>query len=202
MVDDDIAQWDAEAAAFDEPADHGLRDPVVRDAWRELLLSRLPEPPANVADLGCGTGTLSVLLAEVGYSVTGLDFSPRMIELAERKAEGVDGVRFVQADVDDPPVPAASYDVVLCRHVLWALPDPGMALQRWLRLLRPSGRLLLVEGLWSNGAGLRAEETVRLVRETGRSAHLTRLADPTYWGRTISDDRYLVTSLPAPADRP
>jgi SAM-dependent methyltransferase len=191
---DEIASWDAEADAFDEPADHGLRDPAVRRAWRELLLGVLPEPPARVADLGCGTGTLSVLLAESGYQVGGLDFSPRMIQLAERKAHGVAGVRFLEADAFDPPLPEASYDAVLCRHVLWAMPDPAVALTRWLRLLSPRGRLLLVEGRWSNGVGLSAEETVRLVRDTGRSASLTRLTDPAYWGHSIDDDRYLVAS--------
>jgi SAM-dependent methyltransferase len=189
---DDIASWDAEAEAFDEPADHGLRDPAVRRAWRDLLLSRLPEPPARVADLGSGTGTLSVLLGEAGYEVDGVDFSPRMVELAERKA--VAGVSFVQGDAFDPPLPEASYDVVLCRHVLWAMPEPAVALTRWLRLLVPAGRLVLVEGRWSNGAGLSAEQTVRLVEDAGRTASLTRLTDPAYWGRTISDDRYVVTS--------
>lgn len=191
---DDIATWDAEADAFDQPADHGLHDPAVRQAWRELLLDRLPEPPRRIADLGCGTGTLSVLLAEAGYEVDGLDFSPRMVELAERKAAGVAGVRFVQADAFDPPLSAASYDVVLCRHVLWAMPDPAVALRRWLRLLTPTGLLVLVEGHWSTGGGLSAGQTVRLVEETGRAASLTRLTDPAYWGRHISDDRYLVTS--------
>jgi SAM-dependent methyltransferase len=179
---DDIAMWDAEAAAYDEPADHGLRDPTVREAWRELLLDRLPEPPARVADLGCGTGTLSVLLAEAGFRVDGLDFSPRMVEAAERKGDGVDGLRFVRGDAFEPALPEGSYDVMLCRHVLWAMPDPSVALSRWLRLLTPSGRLVLVEGRWSNGAGLPAEEVVRLVEETGRSASLTRLTDPAYWG--------------------
>lgn len=194
---DDIAAWDAQAEEFDQPADHGLHDPAVRQAWRELLVSHLPEPPARIADLGCGTGTLSVLLAEAGYEVDGLDFSARMVELAERKADGIAGVRFVQADAFDPPLPQASYDVVLCRHVLWAMPDPAVALTQWLRLLTPAGRLVLVEGHWSNGAGLSAQQTVRLVEETGRAASLVRLTDPAYWGRSISDDRYLVTS-PAP----
>lgn len=194
---DEIALWDAEAEAFDEPADHGLRDPAVRDAWRALLLGNLPAPPARVADLGCGTGTLSVLLAEAGYEVDGLDFPPRMVELAEQKAYGVAGVRFVEADAFDPPLAGAAYDVVLCRHVLWAMPDPAVALTRWVRLLRPGGRLLLVEGRWSNGAGLAAEQTVRLVEETGRPASLTRLTDPSYWGRSIEDDRYLVASPPS-----
>jgi SAM-dependent methyltransferase len=192
---DDIATWDAEADSFDEPADHGLRDPEVRQAWRDLLLSHLPKPPARIADLGCGTGTLSVLLAEAGYQVDGLDFSPRMVELAERKAQDVAGVRFVQGDAFDPPFDEASYDVVLCRHVLWAMPDPAVALSRWVRLLTEAGRLLLVEGRWSNGAGLSAEQTVGLVEDTGRAASLTRLTDDAYWGRAITDDRYLVTSI-------
>lgn len=171
----------------------------MREAWRQLLMGRLPEPPARVADLGCGTGTLSVLLAEGGYQVDGLDFSPRMVEAAERKGAGVRGVRFTQGDAFAPALPEGSYDVVLCRHVLWAMPDPALALSRSLRLLSPSGRLVLVEGRWSNGAGLSAEQVVRLVENTGRSASLTRLTDPAYWGRSISDDRYVVSSLVRPS---
>ena len=85
-----------------------------------------------------------------------------------RKADGLAGVRFFEADAFDPPLSEAAYDVVLCRHVLWAMPDPGVALRRWLRLMTPTGRLVLIEGQWSNGAGLSAEQTVELVEETGR----------------------------------
>ena len=60
------AYWDSQAAAFDDEADHGLRDPRVRDTWRRLLLTHLPPAPAAVADIGCGTGSLSVLLAAEG----------------------------------------------------------------------------------------------------------------------------------------
>lgn len=192
--DADIAVWDAEADAFDEPADHGLRDPKVHDAWRQLLLDRLPAPPATIADLGCGTGTLSVLLADEGYRVDGVDFSPQMVQRAETKAVGRAGVTFTLADAFEPPLPDASYDVVLCRHVLWAMPDPAVALRRWEHLLTAAGNLILVEGRWSNGAGLSAEETVSLVESIGRSAELVKLVDPVYWGRAIDDDRYVVTS--------
>ncbi len=141
--------WDAEAPTFDEAADHGLRDQAVRTAWRSLLLDHLPAAPARVADLGCGTGTLSVLLAEAGYRVDGLDLSPAMVALAERKAEDRDlapAVTFRVGDASDPDLVQGSYDVVLSRHVLWALPDPAAGLDRWVRLLAPGGRLLLVEG--------------------------------------------------------
>ena len=185
--------WDDEAASFDEAADHGLRDPSVRAAWRELLLSALPPTPARVADLGCGTGTLSLLLAGEGYAVDGVDFSPEMIRLARQKA--ADGqVTFTEGDADDPPFEPGAYDVVLCRHVLWAMPDPVATLRRWIRLLAPGGRLVLVEGSWSTGAGLTASRTVELVEDTGREAELTMLPDSAYWGREIDDERYLVVS--------
>jgi SAM-dependent methyltransferase len=190
---DPIDLWDDEAASFDEAADHGLRDPRVRAAWRELLLSALPRAPARVADLGCGTGTLSLLLAAEGYAVDGVDFSPEMIRLARQKAPG--GLAtFTEADADDPPLEPGAYDVVLCRHVLWAMPDPAATLRRWIRLLVPGGRLVLVEGSWSTGAGLTASRTVELVEDTGREAELTMLPDAPYWGREIDDERYLVVS--------
>ena len=191
---DDIALWDAEAEAFDEAADHGLRDPAVRAAWRSLLVSLVPAPPARVADLGCGTGTLSLLLADEGHAVDGVDFSPAMVTRALAKAEARRDVRFVVGDAAAPPLDRAAYDVVLCRHVLWALPDPAAALRRWVDLLAPGGRLVLVEGRWFNGAGLSAAETVRLVEATGRPAELTLLSEPAYWGREITDERYVVRS--------
>ncbi|MET0788955.1 MAG: class I SAM-dependent methyltransferase [Cellulomonas sp.] len=191
---DDIALWDAEAEAFDEAADHGLRDPAVRAAWRSLLVSLVPAAPARIADLGCGTGTLSLLLADEGHAVDGVDFSPAMVTRALAKAEARRDVRFVVGDASAPPLDRAAYDVVLCRHVLWALPDPAAALRRWVDLLAPGGRLVLVEGRWFNGAGLSAAETVRLVEATGRPAELTLLPEPGYWGREITDERYVVRS--------
>ena len=117
--------WDGYADAFDEEADHGLRDPQVRAAWQALLTPLLPEQPVRIADLGCGTGSLAVLLAEQANRVSGVDISGEMIRLAQAKARaaGVD-VNLVQGDAADPPFAAASFDVVLARHVLWAFENP------------------------------------------------------------------------------
>ena len=135
--------WDAEADTFDDEPDHGLADPQTRAAWRDLLLGVLPPTPARIADLGCGTGTLSGLLVDEGYSVDGLDFSPEMIQRARRK---VPESTFVVGDASAPDLEPASYDVVLSRHVLWALPDPVAAFARWVDLLKPGGSVVLVEG--------------------------------------------------------
>ncbi|MFC4856551.1 class I SAM-dependent methyltransferase [Actinophytocola glycyrrhizae] len=189
------AFWDARAATFDDQPDHGLRDPDVRAAWADLLLPLLPPAPASVVDLGCGTGSLAVLLAQAGHSVRGVDLSARMVAAAGKKADAM-GVRaeFRQGDAAVPPCPRASCDVVLARHVLWALPDPGAALDRWVELLRPDGRLVLIEGRWFTGAGLTATDCQALVLGRRREATVRRLDDPALWGGAIEDERYLLTS--------
>jgi ubiquinone/menaquinone biosynthesis C-methylase UbiE len=186
--------WDAEAATFDDEPDHGLRDPGIRAAWLELLTAHLPAAPARVADLGCGTGTLSVLLADAGFTVDGVDFSPEMVNRARDKAVGRDGVTFTVADASDPPLEEAAYDAVLCRHVLWALPDPSAALARWVGLLRPGGRLVLVEGRWHTESGLTAAETEAMLRAAGSTPTTYHLREEIYWGGPITDERYLVVS--------
>ena len=168
------AHWDAEAAGFDEAADHGLRDPQVRGAWDRLLREHLPEAPVDVLDLGCGTGSLTVLLAEAGHRVHG-----------------------EVGDASDPPGLAGAYDVVLTRHVLWALPDPSAALTRWVRLLRPGGRLLLVEGRWWTGGGLTASDTRRLLAPHTTQVQTVPLTDPLLWGGPVEDERYLCVATPS-----
>jgi ubiquinone/menaquinone biosynthesis C-methylase UbiE len=194
-VTEETSYWDSQAATFDHQPDHGLLDPQVRQAWRRLLVAELPAAPAAVADLGCGTGTLSVLLAAEGYAVTGLDFAPQMIRAARAKARAAGvSARFELSDAAAPTLPAASFDVVLARHVLWAMPDADDALAAWLRLLLPGGLLLLVEGRWSTGAGLTAQEAGRAVLRHRSDATITALSDPGLWGAAITDERYLLVS--------
>jgi ubiquinone/menaquinone biosynthesis C-methylase UbiE len=194
-VTDDAEYWDSQAAAFDEQPDHGLRDPGVREAWRRLLLGHLPPAPAAVADIGCGTGSLSVLLAEAGYTVTGLDSAPAMIAAARAKAAAARvSARFVTSDAASPALPAGSFNVVLSRHVLWAMPNVDGALAAWVRLLQPGGTLLLIEGRWHTGAGMTAAVAQEAVLRLRRSASVARLDDPVLWGGPVADERYLLVS--------
>jgi len=187
--------WDAQAAGFDDEPDHGLLDPAVRAAWRDMLVARLPPAPAVVTDLGCGTGTLAVLLAQTGHRVRGLDLSKKMVAAAAAKARAADvRAEFARGDASAPPYAPASADVVLARHVLWALPDPAAALARWVALLRPGGRLVLIEGRWETGAGLTAAECRELVLRHRREALVEPLAEPALWGRAIADERYVLLS--------
>jgi SAM-dependent methyltransferase len=188
-----MIDWDAEAARFDEEPDHGLRDPAVRACWRALLSSALPPAPASVADLGSGTGSVAVLLAEEGYDVHGVDLSGAMVAAARTKATGVTA-HFQQGDAANPPWEPSTFDVVFARHVLWALPSPEAVVGRWVRLLRPGGRLVLVEGRWHTGAGLSATRCAELVAAHRNDVTVEPLDDPRLWGHPITDERYLLVS--------
>ncbi len=183
--------WDREAATFDDEPDHGLADPDTRKAWRDLLVGVLPAAPARVADIGCGTGTLSRLLVDEGYIVDGLDLSPEMVARARAK---VPEATFTVGDASEPDLDHAAYDVVLGRHVLWAMPDPEAAFARWVDLLRTPGVVILVEGRWHTGAGLSAGECERVVRTARKHVEVRHLPDDVYWGRPITDERYLLVS--------
>lgn len=187
--------WDAEADAFDAEAHHALDEPTLREAWWDVLEGVLPTPRARVADLGCGTGSVAVLLAERGYAVTGVDVSPRMLELARAKARS-HGVRVAlrHGDAASPPIAPGSVDVVLTRHVLWALEDRRAAIDGWFGLLAPGGRLVLVEGFWHTGAGIPADELRALVERPGVQVAVAALDDPLLWGGPIEDSRYVVTA--------
>ncbi|OIJ86329.1 class I SAM-dependent methyltransferase [Streptomyces colonosanans] len=189
--------WDAEAATFDEEPDHGLHDPVVREAWAARLEAWLPSRPGDLLDLGCGTGSLSLLAAERGYRVTGVDLSPPMVALARAKSAGHDAV-FHVGDAAAPPVGEQLFDVVLVRHVLWTLPDPGRVLRHWQGLLRPGGRLVLVEGVWGtvSPVGIPAERLTDLLAPLARDVRVERLSgDARLWGKEVADERYAVVAV-------
>ena len=74
----------------------------------------------------------------MGYAATGVDFSASMLA-AGREAAARRGlaITFVEADVEAPPFPEASFDPMSSRSVLFTLPHPGLAVARWIKLLRP-----------------------------------------------------------------
>ncbi len=194
--------WDNAAAVFDHEPDHGLRDPVVRRAWTELLVNWLPSAPVRILDIGCGTGSLSVLCAALGHAVTGIDLAPRMIAQAETKASAAgQRITFKVMDAANPQLAEPPFDVIVCRHLLWALPEPACALQRWVGMLAPGGRLLLIEGYWKTSGGLHAQAVVEALPAGLTNVLIQNLSDlPALWGGAVTDERYaVIADLPATA---
>ena len=155
------AYWNDEATVWDSAPGGSVSGELERVAWLDALTEQLPPAPADVVDVGTGTGEMALLLANLGHRVTGVDFAEHMLRRARDKARSVssspsfadgDGadppIRFVHGDAADPPIPSGSMDAVINRWVLWALPDPERALSAWRRLLRPAGRLVVFDSWW------------------------------------------------------
>ncbi len=182
-VKQQVAQhWDRRAAHFDEDFGHSIGSPAERVAWDRILDLVAPfGRPSDALDAGCGTGFLSLELAARGHRVSGIDFAPAMLAAARRKAAAQRlSIHFEEGDAEQLPFPPGSFDLVISRHVLWTLPHPEAAIDEWIRVLRPGGRLAIVDGAQYN------EAVAPPQRENARtSAEYAAIGDqlPFYGGR-------------------
>lgn len=115
-------------------------EPVARAVVEQARLKTGDE----VLDLACGTGNAALLAAGLGASVVGVDAAPRLLEIAEERAQG-HGVSLDLrlGDLLALPVDEASADVVVSVFGVIFAPDPARALSEISRVLRPGGRALL-----------------------------------------------------------
>jgi ubiquinone/menaquinone biosynthesis C-methylase UbiE len=161
------AHWGRRAPSFDDEFGHSIRTPAERAAWDRILDLVLPgRHPLDALDAGCGTGFLAFELAARGHRVVGIDFAPAMLAEARRKAaeRGV-AIRFEEADAEQLPFPPRSFDLAISRHLLWTLPHPEAAIDEWIRVLRPGGRLVVVDGQFDAGAPAASPESARMSAE-------------------------------------
>jgi ubiquinone/menaquinone biosynthesis C-methylase UbiE len=161
------AHWDRRAPTFDDDFGHSIRTPAERKAWDRILDLVLRErTPGDALDVGCGTGFHSFELAARGYRGTGIDFAPSMLAEARRKAaKRAVAIRFEHGDAEQLTFPSQSFDLVITRHVLWTLPHPDLAIDEWIRVLRPGGRLVIVDSQADAASQLPATENARASQE-------------------------------------
>ena len=110
--------------------------------WRRITAEAVVQPGDDVLDACCGTGDLAIAGARRGGRVTGLDFSERMLERAARKAPALEWVR---GDVLATPFADGSFDAVTVGFGVRNVDDLGGALEELRRVLRPGGRLGILE---------------------------------------------------------
>jgi ubiquinone/menaquinone biosynthesis C-methylase UbiE len=128
------AAWSA--GAFEEVAD------AIADVHEALIDALAPQPGEEFLDVGCGAGNMAQLAAGAGAHVTGIDLSPRLIDVALERAEaGGFHIHYSVGDAENLDVPDASFDVVSsCFGMIFA-PDHAAAAGELARVARPGGRL-------------------------------------------------------------
>jgi demethylmenaquinone methyltransferase / 2-methoxy-6-polyprenyl-1,4-benzoquinol methylase len=117
--------------------------------WRRLTAEAVVRPGDRVLDACCGTGDLAVAAARAGGVVTGLDFSDRMLERARRKAPELE---WVSGDLLALPCADASFDAATVGFGVRNVEDLGRALRELRRVLRPGGRVGILEITRPRGA--------------------------------------------------
>jgi len=113
----------------------------------EAIFDRHPIGTGEVLDVGCGTGEVIVRLAAKYPDATfvGIDVETAHLERARTRCQAYgDRVRFEYADALAMPYPDATFDYVICRHVLQAVPDATAVLAEIRRVLKPGGRAHLL----------------------------------------------------------
>ena len=118
-------------------------------SWRRTTAEAVVRPGDRVLDACCGTGDLALAARAAGGVVTGVDFSPRMLERARRKAPDVEWIR---GDLLALPFGDASFDAATVGFGIRNVADVERALAELARVLRPRGRLGILEITTPRGA--------------------------------------------------
>lgn len=115
-------------------------------AWRKKTVKAAKITPTDaVLDVACGTGDLSLLFAQAGAKrVVGLDYTAEMLDIArEKKAH--ERIEYVQGDAQALPFEGDTFDALSIAFGLRNVGDPNTALREFKRVLKPGGRLLILE---------------------------------------------------------
>lgn len=134
--------FDASGARWDE-----LRDELFGSHFHLSALMGLVSSGWEVADLGCGTGTVAEALAPFVRRVVGVDASPGMLNLAEQRTQRFPNVELRHGELESLPIADGRADVATLILVLHHVEHPADAVAEAARCLRPGGRILIVDML-------------------------------------------------------
>lgn len=154
-MNDNIAYWTKRAPSYSQANREELHT-AQRQVWARALESRIRKQFGDkspqeipILDVGTGPGFFAILLAELGYPVTAVDYTRSMLEQAGKNAGPLaERIRFRQMNAQELSFPDEEFAVVVSRNVTWNLPSPRRAYGQWARVLRPGGLILNFDANW------------------------------------------------------
>ncbi|MDY6038416.1 MAG: class I SAM-dependent methyltransferase [Eubacterium sp.] len=120
------------------------------DKWRKLIFNDINESGMlKILDVGTGPGFFPAILSSNNRKVIGIDLSEEMVKEAKKnlKLQGVEA-EILQMDCQATSFDDESFDVLICRNLVWTLSEPLKAFKEWHRVLKPGGKLLIFDGSW------------------------------------------------------
>lgn len=139
---------DKTRAYFDELAGRFGKDYVPGRSWKGLAEALLKVTNQGVvADLGAGEGTLAQMLARQADQVIAVDLSPKMVEFGRELAlkHELPNLEYRLGDIEEPPLDDASVDLAFLSQALHHAGSPEKALQQAFRIVKPGGRLVVLD---------------------------------------------------------
>jgi ubiquinone/menaquinone biosynthesis C-methylase UbiE len=159
--------WSRDANNYNKSIKTTLKSVEAKRHWQEIFADALGKDRLKILDAGTGPGIVAFLLAELGHDVTGVDFSEGMLRNALKNKESLGlPVDFRIGDAEKLPFDDNAFDAVVSRYVLWTVADPLKAMLEWKRVLKPGGKVVIVDGNWHHGENTikrRAWHTLSLI---------------------------------------
>lgn len=135
--------------SFARQAEAWSHAPLLRD---QEILDRIVRPLGlgegdSVLDVACGTGILTLAMAERAGRVTGIDITPAMLQKAEaaRSARGLHNATFQEGDAERLPFRDGHFSAAVTRLTVHHFPDPPRVLREMVRVVRPGGRVAVAD---------------------------------------------------------
>lgn len=152
---ENIAYWTNRAPGYSEVNRQELRSGQ-RGVWGRTLAEAIADhypgrkrQDIAVLDIGTGPGFFAIILAEMGFAVTAVDYTDSMLDKARANAgKWRDQICFRKMNAEELTFAPESFDVIVSRNLTWNLHDPKKAYQSWERVLKSGGLLLNFDANW------------------------------------------------------
>jgi ubiquinone/menaquinone biosynthesis C-methylase UbiE len=122
-----------------------LQDARAAALEKDILRFVAPSGDERALDSGTGSGALAFALAPHVREVVGVDIVPELLEQARKRAEHFPNVTFVEGDATKLPFDYASFDLAGSLRTLHHIPRPELAMAELVRVIRPGGRVLVID---------------------------------------------------------
>ena len=152
---ENITYWTRRAPSYSDVNQEELGGGQ-HSVWSRVIDQRIHSHFGNrsrdqirLLDVGTGPGFFAIILAELGYQVTAVDYTEAMLNQARKNAGPLASIiDFRRMDAEQLTFPDGAFDVIVSRNLTWNLPSPAKAYSQWTRVLKENGLLLNFDANW------------------------------------------------------